>query len=54
MRVTDKKYRLSVSFCRKLGFLGKTEGKHFWILNQIFNFFKPIKTYMEDHYVQPI
>jgi hypothetical protein len=42
----DPKYRVSVSFCRKLTILRKTVAYHLWILS---DFLKPIKTHIRDH-----
>jgi hypothetical protein len=47
MSFTTKKYRVSVSFCRKQTFFGKTEDwRRLWILRQNLNFLKPVKTYI--------
>jgi hypothetical protein len=50
MGLTVKKYAVSVIFCHKLTFFGKTEGT---LLNfePKFNFLKHIKIYIHDHYV---
>jgi hypothetical protein len=35
MSFTVKKYRVSISFCHKVTFYGKTKKQHLWILSQI-------------------
>jgi hypothetical protein len=54
MGFTTKKYRVSVSYCRKLAFLVKLKANPFEFWAEIWNFLKPIKTYIWDHYVYPI
>ena len=43
MVLTAKKYGVSVSFCSKLAFFGKTEGKHLLILCRDLKNFKTPK-----------
>jgi hypothetical protein len=47
---TAKKYRVSVSFCRKLTIFGKTVGEDLCILSENFNFYKT----SEDSYTRPL
>jgi hypothetical protein len=42
MRVTIKKYRVSISFCPKLAIFSKTVG-YIWILSENLKFFKTYK-----------
>jgi hypothetical protein len=43
MAVITKKYRVLISFRRKLVIFGKTIGQHLWILSENLNFFTPHK-----------
>jgi hypothetical protein len=43
MEVMAKKYRVSISFCRKLAIFGKAVGQHLWILSENLNIFKTSK-----------
>jgi hypothetical protein len=50
MAVKSKKYRVSVSFCRKLVIFGKTVSEHLWILSENFKNFKTHK----NSYMRPL
>jgi len=51
MGLTAKKYGVSISFLRKMAFFGKTEGQHLWISSRNLKVLKPVKAYIQDHYV---
>jgi hypothetical protein len=54
MEVTDKKYRVSLSFYHKQTFLVKPKANTFVFWAKILSFLKAVKTYKQDLYVQSI
>jgi hypothetical protein len=51
MGFTTKKYGVLINFCCKVAFFGKTKSYYLYILSQNFNFLKPVKICIQDHYV---